>query len=295
MTSAAWRERWRADGALFPVRVLTRRAAAAALDGLRAFERASLGRGLSGDARFNTHLLLPFVHDLAVRAAGTPPLRELLGPDVLLWSSDWVVKHAGAPGFYSPHQDSTYMGLSPVEDVVSVWLAVTDSTPDNGCVRFFLGSHRRGQLEHAETADSTNLLTRGQTVRRSELPGTSSVPAALEAGEVSVHSSLAVHESGPNPTALDRVGLVFRFVRPTTKASRPMCAVVVRGCRGGGGVGPRPCWELVEPARRVAAAGVPTAAAWAVHAHAMAKENAVIFDGMASQSHDGEHRAAARL
>jgi ectoine hydroxylase-related dioxygenase (phytanoyl-CoA dioxygenase family) len=131
----------------------------------------TVGHDLAGSFRFNTHLLLAWVHDLATSAAVVDPVANLLGPDVLLWSSDWVEKKAMSPGFFSFHQDSTYAGLdSPAGvnkggDFVTVWLALTETTLANGCLQFALGSHKRRQLPHYESRDPENMLSQGQTVQ----------------------------------------------------------------------------------------------------------------------------------
>ena len=59
-------------------------------------------------------------------------------------------------------QDSTYVALEP-PDVVTAWLALTPSSPANGCLHFQPGSHLQ-QLPHVERLAEGNLLLKGQTV-----------------------------------------------------------------------------------------------------------------------------------
>ncbi|GIR55809.1 MAG: hypothetical protein CM15mP62_32800 [Rhodospirillaceae bacterium] len=61
------------------------------------------------------------------------------------------------------HQDSTYWGLEPA-DVVTAWFAMSEASIESGAMRFILGSHKWEQLNHTDTFDSNNLLTRGQEI-----------------------------------------------------------------------------------------------------------------------------------
>ena len=67
-----------------------------------------------------------------------------------------------SPGFVSWHQDATYWGLSE-PDVVTAWVAFTESTPANGNMRVIPGSHR-APVAHVDTFHPDNLLSRGQEI-----------------------------------------------------------------------------------------------------------------------------------
>merc|ERR1712070_174537 len=213
---------WQRNGVVFPISVMSEVEAATALDKLREFE-AALGHNVSGNSRFNSHMLLGWVWDIATSGAVLDHVEQILGPDIMLWSSDWVVKQAHTSGFFSFHQDGTYCGLRPASDMITVWIALTPSTEESGCVQFVLGSHVHGQLPHTETVGvpangltpenssaQNNMLSRGQTIDEQHFaPGSCVVPAVLKPGEASIHSSFVVHASGPNHSDMDRVGLAF--------------------------------------------------------------------------------------
>ena len=61
------------------------------------------------------------------------------------------------------HQDATYFGLAPFEHVTA-WVALTDSTPENGCVQIIPHSHTTGQRPHFDQPDPKTMLSRGQTL-----------------------------------------------------------------------------------------------------------------------------------
>ena len=61
------------------------------------------------------------------------------------------------------HQDATYFALEPVCHVTA-WVALTDASVEAGCMEVVPGSHKLGQLRHADMQDPENLLSRGQTL-----------------------------------------------------------------------------------------------------------------------------------
>eukprot|EP00959_Pyramimonas_sp_CCMP1952_P198145 4144584-Pyramimonas_sp.AAC.1 len=51
--------------------------------------------------------------------------------DILCWSTDIFVKEPMDGKFVSWHQDAAYVGMDP-PDVLTAWVALTDSTRANG-------------------------------------------------------------------------------------------------------------------------------------------------------------------
>ena len=93
------------------------------------------------------------------------------------------------------------------------------------------GSHRLGQLHHAEQgADPHNLLSRGQTIT-AELDTRHTEFMPVRAGQFSLHHTHLVHNSRPNLSADRRIGLGISYV-PTgvrcTSRTR-VTAMLVRG------------------------------------------------------------------
>lgn len=133
---------------------------------------------------------------------------------LLCWSTDFFVKEPGDGAFTGWHQDSTYVALDPADGVGTVWVALTPSTEETGCLWVVPGSHG-AQLRHAEVSDPRNILLKGQTVCE-PIPGggeAAAVPVELRPGEFSLHHSRAVHRSGDNRSATQRrVGVAIRRV-----------------------------------------------------------------------------------
>ena len=76
--------------------------------------------------------------------------RDLIGPDVRLYWDQSVYKqpHGAEPVLW--HQDNGYTYVEP-QAYLTCWVAITDATPENGCIAVMPGVHRDGTLEHRST------------------------------------------------------------------------------------------------------------------------------------------------
>lgn len=217
------------DGYHFPVRALTAEEAAryrAKLEGVE----AHLGTPLMKTGfRNKPHLVFTWADELIRHPRILNAVEDILGPNLLVWSSSLFIKEGHDPSFISWHQDSTYWGLSH-PDVVTAWLALSVSDRSNGCMRVAPGTHLLDQLPHQDTFARDNLLTRGQEVMVSVDP-TTVVDIELQPGEFSLHHVRIVHGSDPNPADYRRLGFAIRYVPTYVKqiAGPRDSAVLVRG------------------------------------------------------------------
>jgi non-heme Fe2+,alpha-ketoglutarate-dependent halogenase len=199
---------YRRDGFHFPVDILSAAETRDLRARLEAHERAS-GGPIRGDRRHKPHLYLTWLNDLIRHPRILDSVEDVLGSDLLCWSTSFFIKEAGDAGFVSWHQDATYWGLSS-PDVMTVWVAFTPANLLNGCMKFAPGSHRE-QLEHRDTFDENNLLSRGQeiAVKVDEQRG---VDVILEPGQASLHHVLLAHGSEPNRSTDRRIGFAIRYI-----------------------------------------------------------------------------------
>ncbi len=221
-------EAYRRNGFHFPVRALTAEQARGYRDKLEQFER-SHGKPLSGSLRSKPHLLFTWADELIRHPKILDAVEDILGPNLLVWSSSFFNKEARDPSFVSWHQDSTYWGLSH-PDIVTAWVAFTVSNVANGCMRAIPGSHLKDQLPHKDTFAQNNLLTRGQEVMV-EIDGSEAVDFSLAPGELSLHHVRIVHGSEPNPSDDRRIGFAIRYVPTYVRqtAGPRDTAMLVRG------------------------------------------------------------------
>src|SRR5437016_4391908 len=196
-------------GYLAPILVMAEDEALALRQKLEAIE-AEMGGPLRGDLRHKTHLLFPFLAGLVRHPRILDAIEDVLGPDILCWSSNFFIKEATDPAFVSWHQDSTYWGLSE-PDVVTAWVALTPSNAANGAMAVIPGSHMMDQVPHRDTFDRHNLLTRGQEVAV-EVDEAQQALLVLQPGEMSLHHVRLVHGSAPNPSGDRRIGFAVRYI-----------------------------------------------------------------------------------
>jgi non-heme Fe2+,alpha-ketoglutarate-dependent halogenase len=218
---------YRKDGFHFPVQAISAAEARTYRDRLEEQERA-LGGPLTGDMRHKVHLLFTWANELARHPTILDAVEDVIGPDILCWSTTFFTKEAHSPSFVSWHQDATYWGLS-TDDVITAWVAFADAPVESGAMKFWPGSHLKKQIEHRDTFDKDNLLTRGQEIAV-DVPAGEGVDVALKAGEMSLHHVLLVHGSGPNTTGDRRIGYAIRYIPPHVRQLKVRdSAMLVRG------------------------------------------------------------------
>lgn len=198
-----------ADGFVSPVRIMSPEQAAAYRSRLEQFERAQ-GSPLKGGQRNKGYLLFTWAYEILTNPALLDAVEDLIGPDFVVYHSTTWIKEANAPGFVSWHQDSTYFGLEPLEEVTA-WVALSTASSEAGCVRVLPGSHKLGQLPADLRPQKDNLLSSGQTVKL-DFDETATVEMPLLPGEASLHHACTVHGSGGNRSADRRIGLCLHYV-----------------------------------------------------------------------------------
>lgn len=136
-------------------------------------------------------------------------LRQLLGEQVVLSQAHHNCIMTKQPRFSSVtgwHRDSRYWQFARAE-LVSVWLALRDETPENGCLSVLPGSHlwaiQPEQLDAAQflrpdLAENQALLAQAKTV-------------ALRQGDVLFFHSNLFHAAGRNQTAETKYSFVLTY------------------------------------------------------------------------------------
>ena len=140
-------------------------------------------------------------------------VEQVIGPDIALWNSSFFAKPAGNGKATPWHQDGEYWPIRPLA-TCTVWLAVDDATPENGCLRIIKGSHKNKDLLKHETNPSDN-LTLNQELLKTEYDESKAVDLVLKRGQISLHDVFLVHGSEPNTSPNPRRGMTMRFM-PTT-------------------------------------------------------------------------------
>ena len=166
----------------------------------------------TGAITFSTHLVArsDVLRSLSLHPRILGICADLVGPDVSMYWDQAVYKKPEKPRRFPWHQDNGYAYVEP-QQYLTVWLALTDATVDNGCPVVAPGFHRLGTLEHryVEPLGFECL---------SDPEG--AVAAPVPAGGAVVFSSLTPHLTGPNTTDAVRKAYILQYA--------PTGAVVVR-------------------------------------------------------------------
>jgi ectoine hydroxylase-related dioxygenase (phytanoyl-CoA dioxygenase family) len=171
---------------------------------------------------------LPWVHRLVSHPRILDAVEGVIGPNILVWESTWFVKFPHDKAFISWHQDGAYWGLNP-PNVTTAWVALSASTPENGCMRVVPASHRVA-LPQRDTYAPDNALSRGQEIAV-EVDETQGVNLTLAPGEMSLHHIGIVHGSKVNDSDHPRIGFAIRYISPEVvqQGSERQMVLLVRG------------------------------------------------------------------
>lgn len=174
-------------------------AAIAAQGGTEGISRAS-------EITFTSHLaehdpeLLAFCRHPALVALGT----QFLGPEVDLYWNQAVFKMPEGEKQFPWHQDDGYTPVRP-SPYLTLWVALSDATLENGCIWVRPGSHKNGLVPHEQTPI-------GLACHPLDHPD-QGIPVPIPAGSIVAFWSLLMHKSGANRSQRARKAYVIQFAK----------------------------------------------------------------------------------
>lgn len=176
-----------------------------------------------------TQLLLHWVYRIVSQSNVLDAIESVLGPNIIVWSSQWFPKMPGDKTYVSWHQDATYWGLHP-PNVTTAWIALSESCPENGCMRVIPGTHKGPLLPQVETYARDNVLSRGQEIAV-KVDESRAVDLVLRPGEMSLHHIGIVHGSNQNRSNKPRIGIAVRYIAPEVvqEGTERQLVLLVRG------------------------------------------------------------------
>jgi non-haem Fe2+, alpha-ketoglutarate-dependent halogenase len=174
-----------------------------------------------------SHILLPWVQDIARHKGLLDVYEDLIGPDILCYSMAWRIKQADGKTFAGWHQDTAYSPINPI--LVIGALALGECGVEQGCLQVIPGSHKWGILPHSDSTDPDSILARGQFIS-SDLDTSSAVNLALKPGEIGLFNAACIHGSQANISGERRIMLLVEMM-PTCVEQRLHrdSATLVRG------------------------------------------------------------------
>ena len=143
---------------------------------------------------------------------------QLIGEDIVLWGSQVFCKPPLTGKAVPWHQDGQYWPIRPIA-TCSVWIALDDATPENGCMRYIPGSHAGGSIYRHRTTDRRDVVL-AQEVEPCQFDASTGRDDALAAGQFSFHDVYLIHGSNANRSAKRRAGFVIRYMPATSVFER---------------------------------------------------------------------------
>jgi ectoine hydroxylase-related dioxygenase (phytanoyl-CoA dioxygenase family) len=190
------------------------------------------GEGVRGSRAFLDLARDPEIVDL---------VSGVIGDDVILWGCHVFCKPAGE-GFETPwHQDGHYWPIRPLA-TCTVWVALEESTVENGCLRVIPRSHADHRLREHLHEDRSD-LTLNQRMADGSFDEASAVDLELQPGQMSLHDVYMIHGAKANTSGKRRTGVALRYMPATSVFERDL-----RPVDGQSGVpvnfAQRPLWLL---------------------------------------------------
>ncbi|MBX9569401.1 MAG: phytanoyl-CoA dioxygenase family protein [Candidatus Obscuribacterales bacterium] len=182
----------------------------------------------------DSHLFFKWVADAVSHSLIVDQVSNIIGDDIAIEATYIVIKPEKTEFAVPLHQDGidSNLDLDP-EKSVSAWLAITESTVTNGCLRVYSGTHANGYREFRIADSDANSLSGG---RPTEMAGSECLPiptdVPLAQGFGCLFNVCLVHDSKGNGSNKPRIGLNVRYIsvgalRKFTDRVRPV--LIVRG------------------------------------------------------------------
>jgi len=138
---------------------------------------------------------------------------QLIGSNIILWACSIFGKPAKNGKATPWHQDAAYWPIYPMAGC-TVWIAIDDSLPENGCLCYIPGSHKLEKI-FTHSHQKPSQFTISQAIEASDLNLSYAKEALVKNGYVSIHDSLLIHSSKPNYSSQRRAAVTFRYM-PTS-------------------------------------------------------------------------------
>jgi len=154
------------------------------------------------DARLLEFLLSNEVLDL---------VEPLIGPNIGLFSSHFISKPPGVGRATPWHEDSSYWQgrISSMEKICTLWLAMDEASPENGCMKVIPGTHVNGFSQYQPVDMRENIFDR--EIVPDSVDEERAVYFSLQPNECSFHEARIIHGANANTSSKRRCGYTMRY------------------------------------------------------------------------------------
>lgn len=165
---------------------------------------------LRGDPAFADLVAYPEILDMVA---------QLIGQDIILWSTHLFCKQANIGREAPWHQDGHYWPIRPLA-TCTAWVALDETNVDNGALRYIPGSHKMGTFLHRTDMDPR--LTLHQVVDDPKFDSSQEKYVEMQAGQLSLHDVHIMHGSAANTSGRRRAGLAIRYMPASSVLRRDL-------------------------------------------------------------------------
>lgn len=152
--------------------------------------------------------------DVATDPALLDIVEQVTGPDLILMNSLMFYKRAEQGKKVPWHRDGFALPIEPMSGT-SLWIAVTESTVANGCLRFIPGSHLAASMGVHDSTPKEDEMFSG-SLDQSAFDEATAVDVPLAPGQFVMFDVCTVHGSQPNDGTIPRAGYACRYMPGTS-------------------------------------------------------------------------------
>jgi ectoine hydroxylase-related dioxygenase (phytanoyl-CoA dioxygenase family) len=148
-------------------------------------------------------------------------VEDILGPNIGLFSSHFICKDPFVGRRTPWHEDSSYWQgkFDRLDKIVTIWLAIDDSTLENGCMGVIPGTHKNGFSDYEAIDGTTN--TFDTEIKKGSFNEDEAFWFQLNKGECSLHDARIIHGANANTSPKRRCGYTMRYFSLDMKFSGP--------------------------------------------------------------------------
>jgi ectoine hydroxylase-related dioxygenase (phytanoyl-CoA dioxygenase family) len=166
--------------------------------------------GRSPEDMISCHHQEPWIFRLASEPKLLDMIERQVGPNIVLWSSHFLIKPPRTGKLVPWHQDTPYWDLDG-QLAGGVWIAFDDVDRENGTMSVLPGWHNKGELPRRDSGG----MAFSEEIQPEALPAdleTLRVEYRLRAGQMAIHDTMMPHTSTPNSSDRYRRVLVLRYM-----------------------------------------------------------------------------------
>jgi hypothetical protein len=169
------------------------------------------GEGFPSPQMVQPSLYATELAGLSCRSTALTFAKQLLGPDASFALDNSILKPSRIGGPTPWHQDEAYNDPRHYQEQVSFWIAITDSTIENGAMAYIPGSHLLGILPHRLHGGSAQ----ANSIECYEgFDPTAAEIRPIPAGTMIIHHGRTLHGASGNKSDRSRLAYILTYKTP---------------------------------------------------------------------------------